>query len=193
MKQILFSAFLILSTVSLFAQPTFDLGLKAGVNKSKVTTSISEFKAEPVVKAHFGVFGRIGWDRIYVQPEAYFSAKGGDLNSGILNTVTAFDFNTIDVPVLLGVKVIKGGMANVRIMGGPVFSVLTSNKIDGNPAYTVQYFKDSYFGFQYGIGADISAFTLDLRMDHGSNDLYAHPNLQSKNRTFMVTVGFKIL
>jgi len=193
MKKLINTLLLLVLATTIFAQPTFDLGVKAGINKSKVTTSISEFKEEPVVKAHIGAFGRIGWERIYIQPEAYFSAKGGDLNSGVLNTITAFDFNTVDVPVLFGVKVIKGGLANVRVMGGPVFSFLTSNKVEGNPDYTVQYFKDAYYGFQYGIGADVGSFSLDLRMDHGSNDLYAHPSLQSKNRTFMVSLGFKFL
>ena len=193
MKKLLFSVLLLLSTVSLFAQPTFDLGLKAGVNFSNVTADLSEYTTESVVKAHFGAFGRVGWGRIYIQPEAYFSSKGGDLSSGVLQVATSFDYNTVDVPMLLGVNLVKGGAANVRAMAGPVFSFLTANNVEGDNHYSPQYFKDNYFGFQYGIGVDVLFMTLDARMEHGSNDLYVHPDLAAKNKTFMVTLGFKIL
>ena len=176
-----------------FNQPIFDIGLKAGINNSKITANLDEFTAESIVKAHIGAFARVGFDRFYIQPEAYFSSKGGELSSNFLQMATRFDFNNIDVPMLLGVKVIKGGAANVRLMAGPVFSFLTAKDVSGDARFTRQYFEDNYYGFQYGIGVDLWSVFLDARIEHGSNDLYVHPDLTSRNRTFMVTVGFKIL
>lgn len=193
MKRFIFSSIFVLLTTALFAQPIFDLGVKLGINNSKVTANPNEFTTESIVKAHIGAFARVGVGRVYVQPEAYFSTKGGNLKSGLYQTVTSIDFNSVDVPVLLGVKVIKGAAANVRVMAGPVFSFLTNNDISGDIRFTPQYFKDNYFGYQYGVGVDFWSFTLDARMDHGTNSLYAHPSLDSKNRTFLVTLGIKLL
>ncbi|HKI88464.1 MAG TPA: porin family protein [Draconibacterium sp.] len=196
MKKIIFTTTFLLFSAVIFAQPIFDLGIKAGINNSKITANLSEFNSESIVKAHIGAFARLGYGRIYLQPEAYFSSKGGKLSSGLLDNATKFDFNNIDVPILFGVKVVKGGAANVRAMAGPVFSFLISGDVSGDNRFTVQYFKDNYFGYQYGIGVDLWNFFIDARIEHGTNNLYVYPNdpyLRSKNRTFMVTVGFKIL
>lgn len=195
MKQIVFSTLMFLFSASIFAQPIIDVGLKGGIHNSKVTANLDEFTTESIVKSHIGAFARVGYGRVYVQPEAYFTSKGGELESNIFNTVTRFDFNNVDVPVLLGVKVLNGEMANVRIMAGPVFSFVTSNNVSGDDRFTTQYFKNNYFGYQYGIGVDIWSFFLDARIENGTNNLYENPNvgLNSKNRTFMITVGFKIL
>ncbi len=192
MKKLAFLSTLILFTVSLAAQPILDAGIKAGIHNSKVTANYHEFTSESILKSHVGAFARVGFGRVYVQPEVYFSAKGGNLTSDIEETVTRFNFNNIDVPFLLGVKVIKGDMANVRIMAGPVFSFITSKEVEDHNVYTTQYFKDHYFGYQYGIGVDVWKFFLDARMEHGSNNIYEHDNLRSRNETFMVTLGFKI-
>ncbi len=195
MKKLIFSLLVLFIASTVIAQPTFDLGLKAGINSSKVKLNRETFDSESIVKMHVGAFGRVGWGRIYVQPEAYFSAKGGEIKSSALETATQFNFNCIDVPVLLGVKVIKGGAANLRVMAGPVFSFMTSSDVDGDNFIDPQYYKDNYFGYQYGVGVDFLSFFLDARMEHGSNDLYYYPgeNIRGKDQTFMLTLGFKIL
>lgn len=192
MKKTLILVLLILFTGVLFAQPNFDLGLKAGINNSKVSFNIDNYSSESIVKAHFGAFARVGWGRIYVQPEAYFSAKGGDLSSSVFSTVTSFDYSTLDVPVLLGFKIIKGGAVDLHVVAGPLFSFITSTSIDGSDEYTKEYFGDNYLGIQYGLGIDVLFLTFDARMEHGSSKLYSHPDLEGKNNTFMLTVGFKI-
>ncbi len=193
MKKALFSILILLFTTSVIAQPTFDVGVKAGVNNSKITIDLNDYNAESVLKMHVGAFGRVGWSRVYVQPEAYFSAKGGEISARAFENITRFDFNNIDVPVLLGVKVLKGGAANLRVMAGPVFSFITSSDLDPDNIFDQGHYEDNYYGFQYGIGMDFLSFFLDARMEHGSNDLYYHPNYTMKNRTFMITVGFKII
>ena len=196
MKQIQISIIFLLLTTSIIAQPIFDLGIKGGINSSKITTNLNDFSTESINKAQIGAFARIGIGRVYLQPEAYFSAKGGELSSDILESATKFDFNSVDVPVLLGIKVLKGGVGNLHIMAGPVFSFITSEDVSGDNRFTTDYFKDNYFGYQYGVGVDIWKFFIDARMEHGTNNLYEYPSepsLHSKNRTFMLTVGLKIL
>lgn len=193
MKKIIIPFLLLFLISSTFAQTTFDLGVKAGINNSKISLNVNEYDSESVVKAHVGAFGRVGFGRIFVQPEAYYSAKGGDLSSNVFSTVTAFDYSTVDVPVLLGVKIIKGGTVGLHIVAGPFFSFITSSTINGSDDFTKEYVGDNYMGIQYGLGLDIWFLTFDARMEHGSKKLYSHPNMEGKNQTFMLSVGFKIL
>ena len=193
MKKTIFSFLVLLLSTVAMGQPTFDLGIKTGINVSKVTVDLDDYNAESVLKMHVGAFSRIGWGRVYVQPEAYFSAKGGEIRARAFENVTRFDFNNVDVPVLLGVKILKGGAANLRVMAGPVFSFITSSDMEPDNFFDQGYYEDNYFGFQYGVGLDFLNFFLDARMEHGSNDLYYHPSYAMKNRTFMITAGFKIL
>lgn len=191
MKHLVILGLILFLTASLSAQPIIDVGVKAGINTSKVS-EYKDFSSESVLKSHFGAFARLGYGRFYVQPEVYYSAKGADFKSGIEQTISKFDFNNVDVPILLGVKVLKGGIANVRVMGGPVLSFITSKKIRGDVRFTKDYFNDHYFGFQYGLGADIWKFFIDARFEHSTGNLYKHPDFSSKNRTFLVTAGIKI-
>ena len=192
MKKLILSFTAIVFSAALSAQPSFDLGLKTGLNNSKFTLNRDEISAESILKYHIGAFGRVGFGKIFIQPEAYFSAKGGKLDGNFFDVATQFNFNVVDVPLLAGI--IDGERANVRLQAGPVFSVLTSNKIDGDDLLDPDYYKSNYFGFQYGIGADVFGFTLDLRMENGSNKLYQQPDpdLNGKNNTFMISVGYKI-
>ena len=195
MKKFIFSFLFLVHSIAMFAQPFFDAGLKAGVNNSKVTVNLKEFTTQSIVKTHIGAFARFGWNRVYIQPEAYFSSKGGELISpSILEMLTKFDFNNLDVPILLGVKIVNGENANIRLMTGPMFSILTSNKIYGDELISPDFYKSNYYGYQYGIGIDLWSFFLDARMEHGVNRLYHHPDLglNGKNKTFMVTLGYRI-
>ncbi len=194
MKKLIFPLFLLFFCTSVWAQPVFNLGLKAGLNNSKVTLSSSEINASSIVKYHVGAFGRLGFNRVYIQPEAYFSAKGGDMEGNFLDVASRFDFNTVDIPLLLGITAIEGERANIRLQAGPVFSILTSKKVVGDDLLDPHFYKNSYFAFQYGIGADLWGFTLDLKMENGSKWIYNQPDpdLEGKNNTFMISVGYKI-
>lgn len=183
--------FLLISAIS-FAQPKFDLGLKGGINTSKISLNVDDYNSESILRYHFGAFGRIGWNKIFIQPEMYFSKKGGDINSNVLNTVAGFDFSTFDAPLLFGFNIFKTGPVDFHIVAGPVFSFITKSDISGD--LSEEYFKNHYMGLQYGIGIDVLFLTFDARMEHGGK-MYSNPNpdVEGKNTTFMLSVGFKIL
>jgi hypothetical protein len=190
MKKVIFSAVLIVLTISLTAQLKFDLGLKGGVNFSKISFDVDDYNAEAVTKTHFGAFGRIGWDRVFIQPELYFSGKGGSVDSDLL---TAFNFKTFDVPLLLGIRAIKGKIFDVQLVAGPVFSNITSKEISSDEIFNSSFYSNHYFGFQYGIGVDVLFLTLHARMENGLGDFYTQAEKSGKNNTFMVSLGFKFL
>lgn len=193
MKKVLISLFLLIISATLFAQFKFDLGLKGGVNFSKLSFDAGDYSAKSVTKTHFGAFGRLGWDRIFVQPEFYFSGKGGDVTTDFLSTATSFDFKTFDIPVLLGFSVIKSKPFDLHLIAGPVFSKITSEDISSNEWFNKSFYENHYFAIQYGLGVDILFLTLDARMENGLGEFYSQPAASGKNNTFMISLGFKIL
>ena len=192
MKKLLLSVAYLVIAVSLSAQVNFDLGVKGGVNFSKLSFDQSAYSAESVTKTHFGAFARIGGERVFVQPEVYFSGKGVDVKSAA-NTVSSLDFKTVDIPLLLGFNLIKGETFNFHFLAGPVFSSITSKDVSGTAFTNKSFYKDNYFGIQYGLGIDILFLTFDARMENGLGKVYSDPTIAGKNQTFMLSVGFKFM
>ncbi|WP_297093289.1 porin family protein [uncultured Draconibacterium sp.] len=196
MKRLLFASLFVLIASIGFAQPVFDLGVKAGMHYSNMSLD-GEFdlSSDAITKVHWGAFGRVGFNRLYIQPEVYFSKKGGDLSYEPLSLAGGFDYKNVDVPVLLGYKLVKSSMIDFRVMAGPVFSFVTDanypNELD--PYLHDEFFNKHLFGVQYGLGVDVLFFTLDARMEHSSK-IYDDPDLINGNSTsFILTLGFKIL
>lgn len=191
-RKLFFSLVLVMITISLSAQLKFDLGIKGGVNFSKISFDIDDYSAESVTKSHFGAFARIGYNRLFLQPEFYFSGKGGDVTSNLVSTVTSFNYKTMDLPVLLGFSIINKKVFDFHVVAGPVFSNITSTKVNGTNLADENFYMDNYFGIQYGLGLDIWRITLDARMENGLGEFYKQPGASGKNQTFMVSAGFKI-
>lgn len=192
MKKLLVSVFFVFAMGQLIAQPTFDFGLKGGVNFSNLSFELEDYSSESIVKSHFGAFGRIGLGRIFIQPEAYYSRKGGNVTTDPLQTIISFDYSSIDVPLLLGVKIVKGDAFGLHALVGPVFSGITTEEILDGVMFDREYYKNNYFSMQYGIGVDILFLTLDARFEQGLSNLYQHGTNRALNKTFMISAGFKI-
>jgi hypothetical protein len=193
MKRIYLTTLFLWISILGFGQFKFDLGIKGGVNFSKVSLDLDDYSAESITKSHFGAFGRLGFGRIFIQPEVYFTGKGGDVTSSLGSTVASFNFKSVDVPVLLGLRLIKGKLVGLHLTGGPVFSNITSKDIEGFEGADKSFYKNHYMGIQYGLGLDIWKITLDARMENGLGEFYKHTAGTGKNNTFMISAGFKFL
>jgi hypothetical protein len=193
MKRLIVLAFAIVLLTSVVAQPKLDLGIKGGVNFSKISLNMDDYSSESVTKSHIGVFGRVGWDRVFIQPELYFSGKGGDVTSDISSTMASFNYKTFDVPVLLGFRLIKGKLLDFHVIGGPVFNSITKDDVSGGADFDDSFYKDRYTSIQYGVGVDVLFITVDARMENGLGEFYTQEGKSAKNNAFMLSVGFKIL
>jgi len=192
MKKLTFLVILAVFTSVAHAQDFLDAGLKAGLNTSKISTQISDYNPQTVNNYAFGAFARINLGRIYIQPEAYYNSKGGEYIDKVnLSTVNSFNLKAVDVPALVGIKLIDQKAFNVRILAGPVFSFVTDKSVKGQ-VFTESGLKDNFFGWQYGAGVDFLFVTLDARMQSYSSDLYSSPNFSSKNGTFVISLGVKL-
>lgn len=193
MKRLLTIILVMGLAITAVAQPKLDLGLKGGVNFSKLSFDMDDYSAESVTKSHFGAFARIGWDRLFIQPELYFSGKGGDVTSDVASTMASFDYSTFDVPVLLGYRIIKGKALDIHLIGGPVWSNITKEDIKGGDVFEDSFYKDRYMSIQYGVGVDVLFMTIDARMENGLSEIYSMDGESFKNNAFMLSIGFKIL
>ena len=91
MKRSFFTIALLTMVLSTFAQLpiTFDIGLKAGINSSKITTdnpgaigsyTFNDFVSDAKSGYNVGAFARIGAKKIYFQPELLYVMKKGQTN-----------------------------------------------------------------------------------------------------------------
>ena len=146
MKKILLSLSLVALTLSTFAQP-FTFGIKGGINSHTITTDSykgiagytwQDFKSDAKTGWNLGVFARIG-DKVYLQPELLYTllksnsnvtlvTSSGNLTPGTYQQV--FDVKAIQVPLLLGFKLIDLKAASIRAFTGPSLAmILNDSKI----------------------------------------------------------------
>ena len=171
------------------AQDVFDFGPKIGLSTSKLSTNINDYNPQTINNYSFGAFARINAGRLYLQPEVYYNSKGGEyINKVDLNTINSFDLKTIDIPALVGIKIINQKAFNVRIMAGPEFSFLTNKSAKGQ--FTEDNLKNSFFGWQYGAGVDFLFITFDARMESYSKNFST--DFSTKNGTFVISLGLKL-
>ena len=171
------------------AQSPVNLGIKAGLNSSKLTTNLDDYDEKNINNFLAGMFLRVNAGKFYLQPEAYFNSKGGDLKN--IEGTNSFDLKAIDVPILLGYKIIDVGAFNARLNTGPVFSFFTSKDVNNGSSFDPKNFKDNIFGWQYGAGVDFMFLSLDVRMENSFGDIYSGSS-DEKIKSFLVTLGFKL-
>ncbi len=198
MKKIALFLCFFLAFIIVKAENPLKLGLKVGYNSSKISIDSDQFReGGNVNNYHAGAFLRLNMNKIYLQPEAYFNSKGGVLNEISQNPISAakndFDLKTVDVPVLIGVKIFERRSLNLRACAGPLMSFVIDKDISG-VEFDSDSLEDNFFGWQYGLGVDFLMFTLDARMESSTGDIYSGPNLdKSKSRMFVVSLGIDLL
>jgi hypothetical protein len=200
MKKLMFIAFYVMMAGMLSGQPVIDLGLKAGATVSTLhfRENIPYF-ARNALRYHVGAFSRIGWGRLFVQPEVYFNSRGGTLKStdnAVTTAVANFDFSGVDVPLLAGVKLLKEEIIQFRVMAGPMLGFITSRHVEPKPTFeqlfSKKYFQDHLFGWQAGWGLDYKIFSLDFRFERSRNSVYQSDDFTTKNNLFLASFGIKL-
>ncbi len=156
----------------------FKYGIKAGVGFSSLKfediAAIDGSQAvydlvtgAGVMGYHIGVQTQIKVAMLVIKPEVYFNAGGGTVEqivAGGASEVLDVNFSRVDVPILVGVK-----FGPARINVGPVGSYVLSetNDLASLADFTDYTFftKSMTWGFQAGIGIDVSRLSLDARYE----------------------------
>ena len=201
MKKLVFLIVSLFSFSFLHAQLPISFGPKVGFTTSKLSTDKDEIKES--FKANFqgGAFLRLG-RKTYLQPEVNFISKGGLFSKNEFMGAREIGLATIEIPVLLGVRLLDLKLANIRVMAGPSMAFVIDKNIRMQDELTslqltrdeiLDKLEDVIWGVQAGAGIDLLMFTLDVRYEWGLNNVINHQNLELKNSIFNVSLGWKIL
>lgn len=236
-KTFLLIAALLMMGSAAFAGGGFDIaiGPKVGYQTAKLSYQKADIKSS--FSNHFtaGLFGRVTIGRLYVQPEVlYFKTTNifdghvtGVPSDNLFNLPTGANVNltlnqmNLQVPVLIGVKILDLDLIALRAQVGPTANFVLKSQtlfdktytIDGQNAELENTTTDEHFdtkaiswGLQAGLGIDVWRLTLDVNYNFGLSKVFKNLNDtvlgetfdfsnvdNTKQNLFMVTVGFKLL
>jgi len=197
MKKLLFIVLIFFSAGLTFGQLT--VGIKVGYDAAKLSTNMDTITSNFKSGFQVGAFARIG-KRLFLQPELYYTTQGGVFTSNTSNWEQNIKIGSMDVPVLIGFKLLKGDFINVRLMAGPMASFVVNKGISEaggitGPINTADL-NSVNWAIQAGAGMDIWKLTLDVRYQVGLNQLIKsveNYTFDSYNNVWNVSLGFKIL
>ncbi len=180
--------------LNISAQDRFTLGIKAGVNSTKM--KLSDIPDGETVKNEaksgllVGAFARLNLlGSLSVQPEIYYAKKQSSYkvtdNSGTTYSETNA-MHTWDIPLLVNLNLVDLKVAKIYGLAGPVASFITKSDLEEFDMESTNW------TFQAGFGADIWKLTADFRYEWGMKDI-SKMSIGQKTDVFTFSVGFKIL
>ena len=209
-KSFLLIAAMLMLGSTMFAQD-LDLGVKIGYQTPKLSYQQADIKSGFQNHLTFGLFGRVEYGMLYVQPELLyfktqniFSLEATNISEGLLpeeNVTFTLNEANLQVPILVGVKFLDLGVATLRAQVGPTanFTLASTTLFDktfsltGNDGETVtideneQAFdtKSIAWGMQAGLGADIlGKLTIDINYNFGLSKVFGALNNTRLNNYF---------
>lgn len=194
MKKISLSLFLLCCSFFAFSQvtPSFQLGIKGGLNLSKFNTS-NTFSSDNQAGYYAGLWARIGAAGIHLQPELYLSGKNATLKNAA-GVESKVKFTSLDVPVLVGTKIGAAGVG-LRLNTGPVVSFVLNEDQSLSDAAKAAFngsFKDQAFAWQFGAGLDLGKLGVDLRYELGLSKINSANYSSTKLNLFTLGLAYKV-
>ncbi len=194
MKRILLTVCLVLIGHITFAQggafgPRVSL-ISTNLSLEENIANVQEGDAE--FGYQFGIFARLKMGPFFLMPELLFSDTNSTIN--VNNVQADLDFNKIDMPVLLGLKLLF-----FRVQAGPTFSFLT--KAERDIGGTIDDIKENYnsttVGYQAGVGMDLlNLLAIDLKYE-GNLSNFANAssflNTDQRQTQLVLSVGLKLI
>lgn len=160
------------------------VGLKGGLNFAKLDASGASSKTG----FHLGAFAKLMiTDKIGIQPEAFYSIQGSNLDAGTISQ--ELNINYLQVPVLLRFNPIS----ILNIHAGPQFGILLKAESDSGGVTTniKDDLKNSDFAIAVGAGLDLPmGLSLALRYVKGVSEVA--DDSSDKNNMFQISVGYQL-
>jgi hypothetical protein len=147
--------------------PSFQFGIKGGVNLSKLNYSGSTFNSSNRAGYLGGLWARVGALGFNFQPELYLTAKNVEISDN--GTTVKAKFTSLDVPLLFGGKIGAFGLGG-RFYTGPLvsFAINKDNSLANAFGNATSFnYKDQNFAWVFGAGVDIKNISIDLRYEAG--------------------------
>lgn len=186
MKKGLFLLLCSIIAISTLAQGRFDFGIHGGYTNTKIKFKEKNFNINSDNGYNFGLFARVNFNRVYVESALDFVNKKSDyINGGEEQTLK---YNAIDVPILLGFRLLNIPIFKIRSAVGPVMSFKTKNMKIKEGIHSMKNENLNWF-LRAGAGVDLWKLSLDLNHEWGLKEL--GENIKAPN-TWNVVLGFRI-
>ena len=199
-KYLLFLAVALFAANVSFGQ--FALGVKLGYNANKLSTNLDSVKTQFNSGFHVGIWTHLG-KRFYVAPELLYTMSGAVFSEeGKVSTngwKQKINIGSVDIPVLLGFKIIHSDVITWRIELGPEASFIVNKKIKEQNSVIgpiqESSLSDVNWYIEGGTGIDVLFLAFNIRYKYGLNKMIQDVQnwkFDSHNGMFLVSVGFKI-
>ena len=197
MKKLLLVAAICLFSSALFAQLSspISLGVHGGLVSTKVDANMtgSSIKESAENGMMLGAFARINIDKWYIPPELNYVSRKSSLElAGVSADVKT---KSVDIPVLLGYKLVKLPLFKLRAFAGPVASFSVDDNFkdlvtgSGENSFKPEM-KNAVWNAKVGAGIDVWKLTLDVDYEFGLTDVSSE--FLKKNKMMNVTLGFRL-
>lgn len=199
-KNIVLSICLLMIAAMTYGQAQVAIGLKGGLNLSKLDISQGVSNTNNRTGFHGGAFVLVKIAMIGIQPEVLFSKQGSTYKVNTTNYEANYDY--INVPIMLKFYLPAG----LNLQAGPQFSFLSSSELI-NTATNVKdpqdgkklFSKTSDMAVSVGAGWDLPfGLTIDARYNIGLSDIKVTPTtnpadaVSFKNKVIQISLGYKI-
>ncbi|MFZ2907230.1 MAG: porin family protein [Cyclobacteriaceae bacterium] len=188
MKKLLIVILLSVAGYGGYAQAQVAIGLKAGVNLSKLNTDDAGANTSNITAFHGGAFALFKLTKIGIQTELLFSQQGSKVED-ISGDLQDLKMSYMTIPVM--VKFYLAGGFNLQ--AGPQFGFLNSAEFDGDDVKGS--FKNSDISANLGVAWDAPfGIVLDARYNIGLSDISDDTTLgELKSGVFQFSVGYKLI
>jgi hypothetical protein len=173
-KTTLVFAFMFFAFFDFSFSETINIGLKGGVNYSRITGEQGGyFGGTSSTLFNFGLFGEIDLNNyLSIQPELLFTVKGNQLYPDSAPINYYYDFNYLELPVLLKAKVFSVEKFEFNALLGPYAAFLLSESYKPYPPSNftsplVGSYNVLDLGYALGLSVEIENFVLEGRFEHG--------------------------
>lgn len=200
MKKIALFSFLMMIVLGSYAQVQVAVGLKGGLNLSKVDIKAGASNIDNRTGFHGGAFALFKVTKIGIQPEILFSKQGSTFQFDGNDYEANFDY--INVPII--VKLYLAAGLNLQL--GPQFAftstseiVETVNGVNSTQDAKKLFDKKSDMAVAVGAGWDLPfGLTIDARYNIGLSDVEFKPAnanepISFKNQVIQVSLGYKLI
>lgn len=204
MRKILLTTILSIFCFTVFAQVSpINIGIHGGFINTKIDTkslssSVDVLKSSAKGGYMIGAFARINLGKLYFEPALNYSERKTDvslLDDSGANLTREIKYASVDIPLLLGYKIVKLPLLKVRAFAGPVasFSVdpldIDWDGVDGaDPDIDP---KKASWNIKIGAGIDVWKLSLDLDYEKSLTD-FKGGDIKAPDM-FNVTIGLRIL
>lgn len=164
--------FLFAIVFGLFAiQAQGGFGIKAGLSYNtngefkeiiNETENIIDNKGKGKSGFNVGVYGQLDLGPLYLRPELVYTKTTSEYE--INNQMESYKISKLDVPVLLGIKVI----GPLNVFAGPAFQYYLDNDFKGLNFESIE--NDFSIGLNIGASLTLGRFGFDVRYERGFSE-----------------------